>query len=218
MIRIISFLYIIPITVFFSAYQFRYDWLVDAALALFFANGLINILLAFYSKSSKWILAGLQVLVLAGGFIFLSMLFLYAPPDFYGAHKDLPPDITIDQPLDGFPIFEHVDSIRLAIVNSIQPGIYYYATNYAPSEPGSIYIKVYEMTSLSRLSEKSITESSTQIVLPEDSTYYSKEFTIYEGSWGDEYGARIELWFKPQQSKSETLIVHSNYVVEGWMR
>ena len=47
---------------------------------------------------------------------------------------------------------------------------------------------------------------------------YSGEFTIYEGSWGDNYGARIELWYKPANGNSEYKITQKNYIIEGWQR
>jgi hypothetical protein len=46
--------------------------------------------------------------------------------------------------------------------------------------------------------------------------------TIFElvggiGSWGDKYGARIELWFEPLNGNNYK-ITERNYIVEGWMR
>lgn len=41
---------------------------------------------------------------------------------------------------------------------------------------------------------------------------------IYEGSWGDKYGARIELWFEPLNGSKDYKITERNYIVEGWMR
>ena len=66
------------------------------------------------------------------------------------------------------------------------------------------------------LGDMYIIEPKESIYEPKDSIY-SAEFTIYEGSWGDKYGARIELWFKPDNGK-EFKVNQKNYIVEGWMR
>ena len=99
-----------------------------------------------------------------------------------------------------------------------QPGIYNYYTTYKPKELGRFFIKAYEITSNDRLSEKRITTESKIVVKDLNESLFSGKFTIYEGSWGDKYGARIELWFKPNSTKKEYKILEKNYIVEGWMR
>ena len=44
-----------------------------------------------------------------------------------------------------------------------------------------------------------------------------KEFTIFEGDWGDCYAARIEVWFKDKQGHKRKLS-EKVYSVQGWMR
>ena len=44
-----------------------------------------------------------------------------------------------------------------------------------------------------------------------------KEFTIFEGDWGDCYAARIEVWFKDKQGHKRKLS-EKVYGVQGWMR
>jgi hypothetical protein len=42
---------------------------------------------------------------------------------------------------------------------------------------------------------------------------------ILEGDWGQFYGARIEVWFKPDDiNKPERKLMIKNYIVQGWMR
>jgi hypothetical protein len=50
------------------------------------------------------------------------------------------------------------------------------------------------------------------------SDIHEGEFTIYEGDWGDEYGARIELWYIPSNGGREYKICERFYIVEGWQR
>ncbi|WP_348636566.1 hypothetical protein QLS71_015380 [Mariniflexile litorale] len=44
------------------------------------------------------------------------------------------------------------------------------------------------------------------------------DFTIYEGDWGKPYGARFEVWFKPDNGGKEVKLLEKNYIIEGWMR
>ncbi|MBS7788309.1 hypothetical protein KIH23_13455 [Flavobacterium sp. CYK-55] len=104
-----------------------------------------------------------------------------------------------------------------ALASISQPGIYNYYTNYKPNQKGMFFIKAYEITSNDRLSGNRMTERSKIVVNDFGKNLYSGEFTIYEGSWGDKYGARIELWYKPQNGK-EYKLIQKNYIVEGWMR
>ena len=95
---------------------------------------------------------------------------------------------------------------------------YNYYTNYQPKELGSFFIKAFEITSNDRLSEERMTNRSQILVENLNRQVYSGEFTIYEGSWGDKYGARIELWYKPANGNSEYKITQKNYIIEGWQR
>ena len=45
-----------------------------------------------------------------------------------------------------------------------------------------------------------------------------KEFTIYEGDWGDYYAARIEVWHRDANTGEEKKLMDKVYRVEGWMR
>jgi len=106
----------------------------------------------------------------------------------------------------------------LILGHSAQPGIYIYYTDYQPKENGYFYIKAFEITSNDRLSADRIKERSKIIVENLEKDEYQGEFTIYEGSWGDKYGSRIELWFQPSNGKDEYKITERNFIVEGWMR
>jgi len=88
----------------------------------------------------------------------------------------------------------------------------------ATIESGYFYIKAFELTSNDRLSGDRMKERSKIKVKTLGKEQYEGEFTIYEGSWGDKYGSRIELWFQPSKGKNEYKITERNYIVEGWMR
>ena len=44
------------------------------------------------------------------------------------------------------------------------------------------------------------------------------ELTIYEGNWGQFYGARFEVWFKPDSGGAERKLLEKNYKIQGWER
>lgn len=95
--------------------------------------------------------------------------------------------------------------------------MYEYHTTYHPDKSGLFFIKAFEVISNDRLSENHINFESKLEVTDLDKPLYSGAFVIYEGSWGDKYAARIELWHKPQ-GEAAYQVMQKNYVVEGWMR
>ena len=43
-------------------------------------------------------------------------------------------------------------------------------------------------------------------------------FTIYEGRWGQYYGARFEIWFQSDSGGPERKLFEKNYKIQGWER
>ena len=121
----------------------------------------------------------------------------------------------------------------IVMVDYGQPGQYRYMA-YVPAIPekGEIYLKLYEATTDFRLSEYikynttiKVEASDTAVIYRMESdgkrsmeTYNTQYFTIEEGSWGDYYAARVELWYKPESSDEEKLLHSVIYKVEGWSR
>ncbi|MBQ2067692.1 MAG: hypothetical protein II457_02075, partial [Paludibacteraceae bacterium] len=100
-------------------------------------------------------------------------------------------------------------------------------------EKGEIFLKLYESTSNFPLSEANVRRNSTLSVEPSDTaviyqmeegnfsvTNYDKQyyFTIEEGSWGDYYAARVELWYQPISGNEPQLLNTAIYKIEGWSR
>lgn len=120
----------------------------------------------------------------------------------------------------------------IVVVDYGQPGVYRYMANVpAISEKGKIYLKLYEATTNLPLSEHDVKTSTTLLVEPSDTSRIYKmtdkepnkwnatdEFTIYEGSWGDYYAARVELWYQPESGGEEQLLHSVIYQIEGWSR
>ncbi|MBR4520444.1 MAG: hypothetical protein IKO63_03435 [Paludibacteraceae bacterium] len=113
-------------------------------------------------------------------------------------------------------------------------GMYSYrALVPAIPEKGEIYLKLYEATSDFPLSEANVKFNSTISVEPSDTAViYQMEggpisvnnnnkkyyFTIKEGSWGDYYAARVELWYQPVSADEPQLLNTAIYKIEGWSR
>ena len=209
--------YLIPFGIFILGLAFRRDFLVDASLLLFYINilgSIISIVVQVIIR--KWYLLFPQLII--GGFLFyfVGLIFIYSPPDFYGTHKKIPDNIEIFEPLDSIPIRLDFDKYDLILIGEL--GSYKYYTDLKPNEKGYLYIKAFEITSNDQLSKDRLKERSKIRVDSNDSGIFSKDFTIYEGSWGDKYGARIELWFDPVGDKPDYKLTERNFIVEGWMR
>lgn len=120
----------------------------------------------------------------------------------------------------------------IMVVDYGQPGEYRYMANVpAIPEKGKIYLKLYEATTNLPLSEHDVKTSTTLLVEPSDTSRIYKmtdkepnrwnatdEFTIQEGSWGDYYAARVELWYQSESGGEEQLLHSVIYQIEGWSR
>lgn len=106
--------------------------------------------------------------------------------------------------------------------NGSQPGIYNLTLRINPGEPGTVYLKAYEYTKGTCLSEDRLREESNERVgwsknLAEK-FLYENLFTIYEGDWGKPYAARLEVWFAPDAGGPERKLVERICKIEGWQR
>ncbi len=285
--------YGIALTIYLLAITLRYDVLIR--IFTFFVAGVTFVLLPIWlvmqvvnkhigkncDESWYWIIAKIVAqLLFSGAFcIYFMLIFSINPPDFYGAHKSIPKDISIKNPvgyykqgygfsaeeiekivdgqggfdvnkqdINGLDVHELKKTLAekgFVVLKGFQGGIYYYLTDYQPNnlqmgnvqDTGYIYLKVYEINSNDRLSKASIDyDSRIEIKQSEDVSNSNSSidtdntnklrfarFTIHEGSWGDYYGVRIEMWYQPtdnqgQKTKAEYKISEDNYIVEGWMR
>jgi len=106
--------------------------------------------------------------------------------------------------------------------SGMQPGIYNLTLRINPGEAGVVYLKAYEVTKGTRLSEGRLYDSSNERVGwsgdPQEKFLYENEFTIYEGDWGKPYAARIEVWFRPDSGGPERKLLERICKVEGWQR
>lgn len=211
--------YIIPLTLFLMAITVKSDLLVDIVTVLFMINIIGNVISAIVQiLIKKWYWLFPQIIITLIIYFFFSTYLALANPDFYGANKTIPTNIEIYEPISEEIVEIDLKENDFILQHSFQPGIYNYFTSYKPKNLGTFYIKAYEITSNDRLSEERITIASSITLENIDDKTHSGKFTIYEGSWGDKYAARIELWFKPINTNKDYKVIEKNYVVEGWMR
>ncbi len=114
------------------------------------------------------------------------------------------------------------DGQPFRLLEGMQPGIYGVAYSLNPGEPGSVYLKAFEVTQGTPLSVGSLAESSktrmTWSANPTEKFGAKAGFTIYEGDWGRPYAARFEVWFKPDSGEPERKLAERIFKIEGWQR
>ncbi|MGE6395853.1 hypothetical protein [Chryseobacterium scophthalmum] len=210
--------YLIPFVIYQIGMIIKKDSIVDFSLAIFYINILGNIISSIVQiKIKKWYFIFPQMGLTLFLLLSVSIYFTFSPPDFYGAYKTIPKNIKFEIPIERQVMEKDLKPNDFRLASLSQPGIYNFYTNHQPKESGYFYIKAFEITSNDKLSEGRITKESKATVDKLNDKIYSGEFTIYEGSWGDKYGARIELWYKLNSNK-DYKVIEKNYIIEGWMR
>jgi hypothetical protein len=208
----------LAIGIFFLGTLFKRDWIIDVSIIVFFLNILGTIISSIVQiVNRKWYLIFLQFGFAAILLYFVGIFFTYSPPDYYGAHKEIPKNIDFSNPLDSLPTDKEFEQHDFVLINGLQPGLYLYQTDHRPTELGQFYIKAFEINSNDQLSGEPIKISSTIVVDNLAAQIRDGEFTIYEGDWGDIYGSRIELWYQPS-SGQEYKVEERNFIIEGWQR
>lgn len=108
------------------------------------------------------------------------------------------------------------------LLEGMQPGIYGVAYSLNPGEAGAVYLKAFEVTQGTPLSEDRLEAASetrmTWSADPAEKFGAKSGFTIYEGDWGKPYAARFEVWFKPDSKAPERKLAERIYKIEGWQR
>lgn len=210
--------YFIFIGVFFLGVLFERDWIIDFSLWIFFVNILGTIASSIVQiVNRKWYLIFPQLGLAAFLFYYVGIIFVYSPPDYYGAHKEIPENIDFSNPLDSLPTDKEFELHDFILINNFQPGLYIYYTDYFPTKLGYFYVKAFEINSNDKLSEERMKIRSKIIVENLEPQRRKGEFTIYEGDWGDKYGSRIELWYQPLNGQ-EYKVEARNFIIEGWQR
>jgi len=107
----------------------------------------------------------------------------------------------------------------IILYNGFQGGIYDADIWCNPGEPGLLYLKAFEITQGTPLSEDRMPNVKAGYSGdPNEMFLREMGFTIYEGNWGQYYGARFEVWFKPDSDQPDRKLFEKNFKIEGWQR
>ena len=107
----------------------------------------------------------------------------------------------------------------IILYNGFQGGIYHADIWCNPGEPGLLYLKAFEITQGTPLSEDRMPNAKAGYSGdPNEMFLREMGFTIYEGNWGQYYGARFEVWFKPDSGQPDRKLFEKNFKIEGWQR
>ncbi len=110
----------------------------------------------------------------------------------------------------------------IELTKSFQGGLYNARIRCNPGTPGRVYLKAFEITRNERLSKDELKKATNEWVGwsddPAEQFLSETHFTIYEGDWGQYYGARFEVWFEPDDHSGERKLLERNFKIEGWMR
>ncbi|MDQ1856181.1 hypothetical protein [Chryseobacterium sp. WLY505] len=156
-------------------------------------------------------------------FSYFTFALTFYPYDFFAEGLKIPENIKFEKPLKLNDEKDKISTYQkdFILYDYFQPGMYKYDLFLHKIEKGKVYLKIFEITKNQILSEGNIKKNS-QIEV-ENKTGELKRFelkdhfTIYEGDWGQFYGGRIEVWFKPD-NKPERKLITKNYIIQGWMR
>jgi len=210
--------YLLILLIFVIGTILKRDWIINLFLIFFLINVIGNLISSVTQIIiKKWYYLIPQLIITVFLVFYIIVVFTFSPPDYYGAHKTIPKNIEIYEPMEIEPKLIDFKNHDLIISCSFQPGIYNYHTDYLPYGLGHFFIKAFEINSNDQLSKDRMRERSNIEVTNSKLKMYSGEIMIYEGSWGDKYGTRIELWFAPKNGE-DYKITQRNYIIEGWMR
>ena len=110
----------------------------------------------------------------------------------------------------------------LILRDGMQGGIYEGFLWCNPGEKGTVYLKAFEITKGTQLSAERLQPASACVSGwsedPREQFCSGLYFTIYEGEWGQFYGARFEVWFRPNKGGPERKLFEKNYKIQGWQR
>lgn len=108
------------------------------------------------------------------------------------------------------------------IYSSFQPGLFEYDFWASRIDSGTIFLKAFEVTRNTQLSEDRLRKASSLTVFNETDSVLrfssNGTITIYEGDWGQPYAARFEVWYKSSHDGQERKLIEKIYKIEGWQR
>ena len=155
---------------------------------------------------------------------------MFADIDHFADDLKLPEGVVLSEPVD-YTSDENLKNRQsdppsatgdILLYRSFQGGLYEADVWCNPGEAGQVYLRAFEITRGDELSSSALRERTEQLAkfdAKEGRPFLHRmDFTIYEGNWGQYYGARFEVWFKPSDGTPERKLLEKNYKIDGWMR
>ena len=142
--------------------------------------------------------------------------------DDFGARHPVPAGLRCEIPAAEDAPLPQISTDRPALIirKGVQGGIYSYEFYSPPLPDGELFRKCFEVTENIPLSVRKIESRTRQKVAGHDAfarVGSKREFTIYEGDWGEPYAVRIEVWHRNGRGSVHKLH-EAVYVMEGWQR
>ncbi len=101
-------------------------------------------------------------------------------------------------------------------------GIYDVYIRANPGERGMVYLKAFEVTKNTPLSEDDLKQDSSEWIGWSDNNQEqflsNSHIMIYEGDWEQYYAARFEVWFAPASGGPERKLLERVFKIDGWQR
>ena len=149
---------------------------------------------------------------------------MFYPNDYFADDLEIPKKIKLELPSKLSYKGEKTikKDINFDLIESFQPGLYEYNFVTKKIDSGYVYLKAFEITKNTKLSEDELKNESKIFVYNDSDSLKifstKNHFTIYEGDWGKPYAAKFELWYKNNKTGKEQKILEKNYKIEGWQR
>jgi hypothetical protein len=113
----------------------------------------------------------------------------------------------------------NVEKNKILVIGKGYIGYSFYMW-HKPIEKGEIFIKAFELTQKTQISDKELKNKTTNKITEfnENHKLYSGYSLIYEGTFENFYPVRFELWFKSENTGIEKKLAEKKYLIDGWDR
>jgi len=206
------------------------SWLEDILGYGFLLTGVLQLAALVISVFRRRFLVA--IFIFLGGIVniyaFMMLVFMLwmtqGENDDFGKRHPIPAGMVCQEPNESFCV-DDVDSTDtsswLRIQKNSQGGIYDYLYFSKSLPDGYIYLKCYEATENILLSEDRMMMRTKVNVRQHDRfgpVGGYRVFTIYEGSWGDYYPVRVEVWHHGEKTGKDQMLTSKIYKMEGWQK
>lgn len=158
--------------------------------------------------------------------LFFGSIFYYSWLDRKFSNIEIPKELKYDKPVS-YLNHSQIDSLMNLEVNSDKIevigtgyGGYDFYMWHKTKENGELFVKAFEITSETELSETKLSKRTRNKVFKKSDKFqiYKGMTVIDEGTFEKFYPVRFELWFKASDDGEETILTKKFYLIDGWDR